>query len=60
MDACTVTARDAITAFAVPDPSQPLAEHAFFSGPGMPQITPLHLHIGRAKQDVAAIHNRFE
>ena len=32
MDACTVTALDAITAFAVPNPGGILAEQSVFSG----------------------------
>ncbi|GEM_PF-1984140 len=34
VDACTVTALDAITAFAVPDPNLPLAEPVGFFGSG--------------------------
>ena len=34
MDACTVTALDATTAFAVPDPNLPLAEPVGFFGSG--------------------------
>ena len=34
VDACTVTALDAITAFAVPDPDQLLAEPVGFFGSG--------------------------
>ena len=36
MEACTVTAFDAITAFAVSYPNGPLAEPSVFSGPSVP------------------------
>jgi hypothetical protein len=40
MDACTVTALDAITAFAVPNPNCPLAEPSVFSGLAALQVSP--------------------
>ena len=43
MDACTVTALDATTAFAVPDPGRFLTKLSVFSGPGVHWITPLNL-----------------
>ena len=39
MDACTVTALDAITAFAVPDPNGSSQSPSVFSGPGVQRIT---------------------
>ena len=39
MDACTVAAPDAITAFAVPNPSLLLAEPSVFSGLVALQVT---------------------
>ena len=38
MDACTVTALDATTAFAVPDPGGILANPSVFSGPETPLV----------------------
>ena len=39
VDARTVTALDATTAFAVPDPGGFLAKPSVFSGPEAPQVT---------------------
>ena len=39
VDACTVTALDAITAFAVPNPGGILAEQSVFSGLVAPRVT---------------------
>lgn len=43
MDARTVTALDATTAFAVPDPGGFLTKPSVFSGPDATRITPLGL-----------------
>ena len=43
VDACTVTALDATTAFAVPDPTCPSQGLSVFSGPGVHWIAPLNL-----------------
>jgi hypothetical protein len=43
VDARTVTALDATTAFAVPDPGGFLAKPSVFSGPDATRITPLGL-----------------
>jgi hypothetical protein len=40
VDACTVTALDAITAFAVPNPYSPLAEPSVFSGLAALRVAP--------------------
>ena len=40
MDACTVTALDAITAFAVPNPNGHLAAPSVFSGLEVQQVAP--------------------
>ena len=42
VDACTVTALDAITAFAVPNPGGILAEQSVFSGPVVRRVTSLN------------------
>ena len=38
MDACTVTALDAITAFAVPNPNYPSQSESVFSGLGIGEL----------------------
>lgn len=40
MDACTVTAHGAITAFAVPNPGGHLATPSVFSGPAIQRVAP--------------------
>ena len=42
MDACTVTALDAITAFTVPNPGGILAEQSVFSGLVVRRVAPLN------------------
>jgi hypothetical protein len=42
VDACTVTALDAITAFAVPNPNGHLAAPSVFSGLEVQQVAPLN------------------
>jgi len=42
VDTCTVTALDAITAFAVPNPGGILAEQSVFSGLVVRRVTPLN------------------
>jgi hypothetical protein len=41
MDACTVTALGAITAFTVPNPNGHLATPSVFSGPAVLRVAPL-------------------
>ena len=41
MDACTVTAPDVTTAFAVPNPNGPSQGPSVFSGPGVQRVAPL-------------------
>jgi hypothetical protein len=40
VDACTVTALDVITAFAVPNPNCPSQGGQFFAGLAAPQVAP--------------------
>jgi len=41
VDTCTVTAPDAITAFAVPDPNCSSQSQSVFSGPALPRVASL-------------------
>ena len=60
MDACTVTALDAIIAFAIPNPSFPSQSQPVFSGLVAPQVALLNGSLSLLRNDKFLFRQSFQ